>query len=318
MTQNDFGLTPEDLALVAGDSPDLEVRARSKITLVQTNSPELVPGDKRHVPGAQVGMYVVPSGDGGRVAVQQVDFVVVGFSHYFDEYLPNRGPWVRPHLKKPSDAVWLDAKRDKNVEKTGLWLPSGNRLVEVILTYMVLTGGQAASFKFYGTGFPVGRDLSDRAASLKAMVGAASVHTCTVGKWRMTSTFEKEADMRWVKPHVALLGKLGEPKGPTIAEWRQAQTLRRAVRDGTPWQEALTSLAAPAATAKPKLTVVEPPKPTAFERSQAWFERRQAWAEGPPLVDNGDPWAEGPPPADPDDPGHDPDGHYPDEGEVNF
>jgi hypothetical protein len=235
MVKDDVGLTPDDLALVAGDSPDLAVRARSKITLVQNNSPELVSDDKRYVKGAQVGWFAVPSGD-ERVAVEKVDFIGVGFSHYYDEYLPERGPgsYVRPHLTKPPGAVWLDAKRD-GVKKTGLWLPSGNRLVEVILAYMVLNGGQGASFAFYGSGFPVGRDLSDRASTLKATVGTSSVHTCTVGKWRLTATFERDGDMRWCKPAVALLGKLGEPKGPTVDEWRQAQTLRRAVKDGASW-----------------------------------------------------------------------------------
>jgi hypothetical protein len=202
---------------------------------------------------------------------------------------------------KPPDAIWLDAKRD-GVEKTGLWLKNGDRLVEVILAYMVLTGGQGTSFAFYGSGFPIGRDLSDRASMLKATVGTSSVHSCTVGKWRMTSTFEKDGDMRWCKPAVALLGKLGDGggKGPTVAEWRQAQTLRRAVKDGTPWQEAMAGVLASLATSKPKLTVVEP-----LEAKLTFAERRQAWAEGPP-------------PIDPDDPGYDEDAHYPDQEEAPF
>jgi hypothetical protein len=302
MVQDDVGLTPEDIALAEGDAPDLAIRARSKIILVQSNSPELVPGDKRHVPGAQVGWFIVPKGD-ERVAVDHVDFIAVGFSHYFDEYLPNRGPYVETHLKKPPEAIWLNAKRD-NVEKTGLWLPNGNRVVEVILTYMMLNGGQGGSFAFFGSGFPVGRDLSDRAASLEAVAGTGSVHTCTVGKFRLTSTFEKDGDLRWCKPYVALLGKLGEDKGPTIAEWRQAQTLRRAVKDGVPWQEALADVQAQLAPPKPKLAVVEP-KPTRVEPKLTVVEQRQAWAEGPP-------------PMDPDDPGYgaDDDVHYPDEEEA--
>jgi hypothetical protein len=289
MPTNDFGLTPEDIALAEGDAPDLAIRARSKITLVQSNSPELIPGDKRYVPGAAVGSFIVPQGD-GREAVAKVDFVAVGFSDYFDEYLPNRGPYVTTHLRKPPGAVWLNAKRD-NVEKTGLWLPNGNRVVEVLLVYLVMTGGVGASFAFYGTGFPVGRDFSDRAASLKATVGTASVHSCTVGKWRLTATFEKDGDLRWCKPAVSLLGKLGEAKGPTIAEWRQAQTLRRAVKDGAPWQEALADFSVQSTPAKPKLTVVDNDK---------------------------DLWDEGPPPVDPNDPGYGADGRYPDQDEAPF
>jgi hypothetical protein len=304
MLQNDVGLTPDDLALIAGDSPDLAVRAKSKVTLCQTNSPELAPGDKRQVKGATVGSFVVPSGD-ERVAVDHVDFIVVGFSHYFDEYLPSRGPYVATHLKKPPGAIWLNAKRDK-VEKTGLWLPNGNRVVEVILAYLLLLPDrQGASFAFYGSGFPIGRDLSDRAASLKATIGAESVSACTLGKWRLTATFEKdtESDHRWCEPAVTLIGKLGEPKGPTVAEWRLARTLRRAIKDGTPWQEAQTSLLPQPEPAKPKLAVVEP-TPTFVEPRLTAAERAAAWAEGPPEPD-------------PDDPGNDgSDIHYPDQEEV--
>jgi hypothetical protein len=293
MSQYGFGLTPEDLALAEGDAPDLAIRARSQITLVQSNSPELVSGDKRHVKGATVGSFVIPQGE-ERVAVDHVDFIAVGFSHYYDEYLPSRGPFVEIHLKKPPGAIWLDAKRD-GVEKTGLYLPSGNRVVEVILTYLVMTGGQGASFAFYGSGFPVGRDLSDRAASLKATVGTSSVHSCTLGKWRLTATFEKKDNDRYCKPYVALLGKLGEPNGPTVDEWRQAQTLRRAFKDGVPWQEALADFSAALPAPKPKLAVVH-------------SGNGETWADGTPV-----------PTEAPDGPDYDPDGgHYPDEEEVGF
>jgi hypothetical protein len=305
MTQNDVGLTPEDLALVAGDSPDLAVRTRSKIVLVQSTSPELVSDDKRHVKGATVGSFVIPQGD-ERIAVPHVDFIAVGFSHYYDEYLPERGPgsYVDTHLKKPPAAIWLNKKRGDKVEKTGLYLPNGNRVVEVILAYLVLNGGQGASFAFTGSGCSVGRDLSDRAATLQATVGTSTVHSCTVGKWRLTSTFEKDGDNRYCKPYVARLGKLGDGsgKGPTVAEWRAAQTLRRAVKDGMPWQEALTGVLAQPALAAPTAPTTLAPKLTVVDNGEA----------------KGDLWDEGPPAVYPDDPGYDPDAHYPDEQEVNF
>jgi hypothetical protein len=303
MLHNDVGLTPEDLALVAGDSPDLAVRARSKVVLTQSNSPELVPGDKRHVPGAQVGWFVVPSGD-ERVAVDHVDFIVIGFSHYYDEYQPGRGPYVDTHVNKPAAAIWYDRKRGDKVDKTGLYLPSGNRLVETILAYLVMTRGQGASFAFQGSAIPVGRDFSDRASTIKGVVGTSSVHTCTVGKWRMTATHERNGDDRWCKPAVALLGKLGEPKGPTIPEWRQAQTLRKAVKDGTSWQDALEALSA-------QLTAA--PKPKLVEQTPAMVEPKLTAA------DKAKAWSEGPPPVDPDDPGYDADNvRYPDQDEVGF
>jgi hypothetical protein len=279
-------LTPEDRALAEGDAPDLVSGNRNKVVLAQTNSPELAVGDRRHVEGARAGGFVIPCGD-VRVAVASVEFMVVGFNKRWDEYLPNRGRFVGPHPAKPAAAIWLDAKREKGVEKTGLWLPNGNRVVEVITAYLLLSSGDGATFDFYGSAFPIGRAFSDRAGNMRATVGGDEIHSCTVAKWGMSSVLRKEGDHRWYEPVVTLMGKLGEPKGPTIPQWRIAQTLRRAFRDGTPFLLALEDIPAPPAIGqRPKLAAV--PKPDIRSGKDAWAADAEApFDDGD---DDGPPW----------------------------
>jgi hypothetical protein len=283
-------LTPEDRALAEGDAPDLVSRDRKKVTLVQTNSPELVVGDRRYVEGARAGGFVIPCGD-TRVPVASVEFVAVGFAKRWDEYFPARGQFVDTYPVRPADAVWLDAKRD-NVEKTGLWRRNGNRVVEVVACYMLLGSADGGVFDFYGGAFPIGRAFSDRAGSMKATVGGDEIHSCTVAQWGMTSNYRKEGDRRWFEPVVSLLGKLGEPKGPTIAQWRTAQTLRRAFRDGTPFLLALEDVPPP-----PPLTVIEGSKGRIDIRSAKGGASR--WNDdevedgGYPEGDDGPPWDDG-------------------------
>src|SRR6516165_7586264 len=162
-------LTDEDRALVEGDSPDLPSRERKKIALIQSNSPELVIGDRRYIQGASIGSFAIPGVD-GRVVVASFEAIAVGFSRRFDEYMPNRGNFVDTYPVKPADCIWLDKKKD-GVEKTGNWRKNGNRIVEVITAYLLLNNGLGGTFDFYGDALKIGRDFSSRAGGLKATVG---------------------------------------------------------------------------------------------------------------------------------------------------
>jgi hypothetical protein len=226
--------TDEDRALIEGDTPDLVIRERAKIVLVQPSSKELIFGDRRFVTGAAAGVFVIPRG-GLRVPVACFAFVPIGFDKVFNEYLPNRGNFVAPHLEKPADAIWLDARRD-GVEKTGLVRPNGNRVVETITVFVLLDGDVGASFEFYGSSLAIGRDFAGFAQRQKGIGGFAEAHGYAVGKFKMTSFLEKSGDLRWFKPAATLLGVLGEADGPPIEKWRLAQTLRRqGFKQGVNW-----------------------------------------------------------------------------------
>jgi hypothetical protein len=226
------GLTAADAALLTGDTPDLLDRDRPKVSLIQTNSPELVPGEKRHVAGAVAGGFVIPHGD-ERKPVSGFTFMLLKLERVFNEYQPGRGSFVAAHAEKPRGAVWLDAKRD-GVEKTGLVLQNGNRVVETISAYILIDGRQPGVFDFYSTALSIGRDLGKQAYRLRVNIDGTEHRSYTLGKWRMGSTLEKKDNDRYFKPVVTLLGKLGEPEGPTIEAWRFAQKLRLSLKAGNP------------------------------------------------------------------------------------
>jgi hypothetical protein len=223
------GFTAADLALLAGDTPDLLDRDRPKASLMQPNSPELVQGDK-YVKGATAGGFVIPYGE-DRIPVPSFTFILLKLEKAFNEYLPGHGSFVTPHVVKPPDAVWKNALRD-GVEKTGLVRLNGNSVVETISALILIDVRQPAAFDFYRSALVVGRDLGKKAHRLRVNIDGAEYRSYTLGKWQMSSVLEKDSDHRWFKPVVTPLGKLGEPDGPTIEEWRLAQKLRLSLKAG--------------------------------------------------------------------------------------
>ena len=61
----------------------------------------------------------------------------------------------------------------------------------------------------------------------------------------MTSQLERRGDYRWYKPLATLLGKFGEPNGPTIDEVRLGAQLRKAFKTGASWDAPLEPPAPP-------------------------------------------------------------------------
>jgi hypothetical protein len=301
-------LNDEDRALVEGDTPDLPSRDRKKIVLVQPTSPELVYGDKRYIQGASIGSFIIPKGD-ERVPVPSFTAIAVGFNKRWDEYMPDRGPYVASHDAKPADCIWLDAKRD-GVKKTGYARQNGNRVQEVVAAYLLLGNGFGGVYDFYGSATSIGRDFADRAGRLKATVGGSDIHTCTVGMWGFKSRTEQGAEGRYCLPVPSLIGKLGEEGGPTLKQWRQAQYLRRAFKDGTPFIAALEDLAAPTAL---DTIMAGPPRPEMIRHGAP------SRAMTPPDIGSGPArWDRDGPPAPPPPTEEDYGGHYPDEDEQSI
>jgi hypothetical protein len=122
-------LTDADRELFRGvEEPDLQLRDRSIITLLQTNSPQLIPGDKRFAPaGTMAGDYVARRLDGKQTVFKgQTGFLaqVIGCRLSNREYEANRGTergrFVEDHgERRPLDTRFLYADRDA-VEKRRL------------------------------------------------------------------------------------------------------------------------------------------------------------------------------------------------------
>ncbi len=106
-------LTPEDRALLAETSaPDLPQALDDQIVLVQSNSPELLVGDGKYVPGAVAGDFIIPVNNERILRKGQIGypFQNIGGDHGYPEYQPNRGGFVTAHPEKPSDARWPEPK----------------------------------------------------------------------------------------------------------------------------------------------------------------------------------------------------------------
>jgi hypothetical protein len=251
-------LNAEDYDLVHGDDVhDTPFQDRQAMVLVYGTSPELVFGGSRYVEGASIGSYVVPQGD-QRVSMRSVLFQPIVFTLTHPEFTvgdgDDRGAFVCDHgVKPPGDTDFLKASGDVSrkigpypaglVGKTGFYRINdrkpGNRVVPTI-TAFGLVNGFAASFAMYGTAWKVGRDFASRAARLtvkvdpplmvnekdNALIDVSELHGPTLGVFTLTSRMEKGA-YEYPVPVISAARKLGEDGGPTLAQWRLAQGLRR-------------------------------------------------------------------------------------------
>jgi hypothetical protein len=254
MNEHSIKLAASDRALIqGGDSPDLPFREKSRIMLVHATAPELIVGDKRHAPGAQIGDYVVPLGDDRMVfrGAQGFEFQPIGFAISHPEYTPDsdagRGTFVFDHgVRPPADARWF--KVSDGVRKAGQYRVvdgyPGNPVTPTITAYGLVCGC-GVSYDFYRSAFPVGREFAVRAERLRARAEGADgkieeLRGVTLGVFRFTSAIERDGDYRYPLPIVSLIGKLGAG-GPSLEQWRSAQRLRQSFKQGLGWapQEAM-------------------------------------------------------------------------------
>jgi hypothetical protein len=268
-------LTDADRKLLGGvDEPDLQLRDRSTITLMQTNSPQLLSGEKRSAPaGTTAGDFVARRLDGAQTVFKgQTGFMaqLIGCRLSNLEYEAGRGTergrFVEDHgERRPPDTRFLYADRD-GVEKTGYWRENGNRIVPTI-TALLLVEGFGYALSFYNTAYAVGEDLSRRAARLRVTIDGTVIASPVVGNFLITSEVEKKGDRRWFKPVIgSVIYKLGEEQGPTLEEVRFAKGLRDSFKAGGEWMP------------------LEPP--TSPSSSPALVTERPDWDEPPPRGDD--------------------------------
>jgi hypothetical protein len=262
-------LTDADRELFRGvEEPDLQLRDKSNITLMQTNSPQLIPGEKRSAPaGTAAGDYVARRLDGTQTVFKGLTgFLaqVIGCRLSHPEYEPSRGTergrFVEDHgERRPPDTRFLHADRD-GVEKSGYWRENGNRIVPTI-TALLLVEGFGYAMNFYSSAYERGEELGSRAARLRVKIGDDVIASPVVGKFLITSELEKKGDRRYFKPKVgSIIYKLGEEQGPTLEEVRFAKGLRDSFKAGGEW--------AP----------LEPPPPSSYPKL---VTERSNWDEPP-------------------------------------
>jgi hypothetical protein len=226
-------LSAEDKALLAGASgADLPDLGPPPITLNSPLSPAVLPGDG-NVPDAKVGGYVVPSND-KLIPVERFKSIVFAFTEDFREYRPNRGGLARVHPALPADARWHDDRTPKGHYRDS----NDNQVDDTINCFMMVVNLKPEPFgrvfRFSRKALAVGRELENRAHRLK--VEGENISGMVIGLWEWTSRLAPGANSTsFYLPVLTLLGKFGEPAGPTLAQVRLAAQLRQKFKEGLPW-----------------------------------------------------------------------------------
>ena len=83
----------------------------------------------------------------------------------------------------------------------------------------------------------------------------------------MTSRLESNGDHRWYAPDPHLLGRFGEPNGPTIEQVRLGAQLRKAIKTGASWEAPLEPPAPPNPSAQIERQPASASPMTAADRS---------------------------------------------------
>jgi hypothetical protein len=275
-----FTLSASDLALTAGDTPDLPSTAWAWVKLLAPVSHELDASSDQFLAGAHAGDFVVyTSGSDPKIVNGATGFtcMVIGLERVWVEYPV--GDHVIRHPEKPSDAVWL-SRGEKGAERPGLHRigPSGelgNRVPETVIAYLLVDGVvEVVSYSFASTALRIGNAFSDTAQKLAIRSGPDGlqwVTGCTLGKFRITSRLIDRGGRRWHVPKVTLIGKLGEEGGPSIEEWRAAQGLRLAAKAPPP---------VPLASPPVAPLVAGPPAPPTAAAEYEYVDDRDLVPEG--------------------------------------
>jgi hypothetical protein len=237
-------LSASDLALTAGDTPDLPSTGSAFVKLLAPLSQELDTSSDSFLANAHAGDFVIYTGGSEPVVINGVaGFIcmVLGFERPWIEYGRTRDDTVR-HAKRLPDAVWLD-RGEKGVERPGEYRidPNGevgNRVVKTVIAYLLIDGvDEVVTYYFQSTALKVGNafiDVVQKLAIRSGPDGLQWIAGCTLGRWRVTSRIAESGSRRWHLPKVALIGRLGEEGGPSLEEWRRAQGLRIAAKAPTP------------------------------------------------------------------------------------
>jgi len=133
-------------------------------------------------------------------------------------------------------------------------MPNGNR-VEKTAYLNCIVEGELATFAFKPSALTPALSFAKSAEGISTKIDGRD-YLVVGAKWSIGTRLESNDLGQWFLPTFRLLGKLGEPKGPTLEEARRARDLRVGLK-----REAAeaAALAAPAAT--PALSVATPRAP---------------------------------------------------------
>ena len=276
---NDFDkITPQQRALLESVAmPDLPGGKTAPIKLTQSNSLSLMPGSDNYLPGAVPGGYVVPGREGPLFMPVPPGFHTqpIGFRRQFVLLEMKDGdlePIGDPLPEPPKDARWRDdLLTGKRVYRTD----AGLVVREEVLAFLwVEETGQLGCYTLNKTALKIGREFGRSSSHLKVEGLPDSVMGCILGRYLMTSRLEKDGDRRWFLPVWQLVGKLGQPNGPTLEAVLKVAELRKIFMAGLPpvleaSQGVLEIEGPPAPPPEPGIDepLDGPPEPPPYERN---------------------------------------------------
>jgi hypothetical protein len=248
----------------------IPIKGPPRSGVIQNAGKELDPASTKFVPGAQPGLLALRFSRDECKAVASFPFVLFASMPLFNVYEPTvgtvQGGYVGTFKERPGNARW---QADINGRRRCL-PPDGNVVKESRDLYLIV-GGRPVAFETHSSGLTPISDMLDRMARHTGTHPSEPkpIRGPFVGKWRMSTTERREGSHRWWTPNPELLGKLGEPGGPTIDEVRFARQARAIFLDGgTLWGDSTPAVEAPRAarlqevTSGPPAAIDDlPPKP---------------------------------------------------------
>ena len=114
------------------DDMDSSTMAIPFLKLAQNTSKELVKSNEKYIPGLEQGMFFNTV---TKEYYSEVNAIVIGFEHMFNEWLPGRGGLVARHAKSEFSKVCI------NPQEWGRYVTAeGNDLVETYVYYLLIEG----------------------------------------------------------------------------------------------------------------------------------------------------------------------------------
>jgi hypothetical protein len=262
-------LNADEIAALAGDDfADFPTKGPPRSGIVQSASKDLDPAESKFVPGAAPGLISLRYSRDESKAVKTFDFTPFAVEQAFSVYEPTvgttRGALIESLEHKPPEARW---QANANGKRQCL-LPNGN-LVKESRTVFMTVYGRIIAFGVHSSGLSPIVDMLDRCSrfSFKLPGEAKPIRGPLISKWRMGVTERREGSYRWWTPHPELLGRFGEPGGPSIEEVRFAREARANFLNGwSLWDEA-PPLEAPRGRL---VEVTSGPAPEAQDDSLPW------------------------------------------------
>jgi hypothetical protein len=230
--------------------------------VVQSASKDLDVESPKFVPGAQPGLISLRFSRDQSKPVRSFDFTPFAVEPAFSVYEPTvgtmAGAYIETLSERPSEARWQTNASGKRQ----CLMPDGRVVKESRTVYMAV-GARIIAFSVHSTGLAPIIDMLDRCKrfSVGHPSEAKPLRGPLISKWRMTTTERREGSYRWWIPNPELLGKLGEPGGPSIAEVRFAREARaNFLGGGSLWDEA-PALEAPRTGRLAEVTSGPAPRP---------------------------------------------------------